>query len=1017
MDTKIISILLGAGKPKRGRSLSALRKVHADQSVIDRLLNIFKPISTEVVFVGGYRISSLMNKYPELTFYKNNLWKSTGSFYSLSFVNIDEAATYLISYTDVVFTSHLTNSLLKCDSDVAVAADWHPYDRYENRPPLDMKKGGFLSISESEWSVVDEFEISQTEIIEIAGVMKISGRILMQLPELLAKNPEAKSWHLHQLVEALNSQGEGIEIVDASGQWAELDAPQDLANFTLSSKAKTLSRLYGATSHSKVLPQVSFSVKDWNSDSQSIINKIQKLITDKHIVVRSSSSLEDCWDSSRAGAFLSILSVENTPSAIRDSIEKVIFSYESQGGDDEVLVQPMLKDVSAAGVIMTRTLSCGAPYYTINYDLCGSTDSVTSGVGGNLQTCIVHNSRKTLPVEAPPELARLLPAVSEIIRICGHDSLDIEFGVDAHFNIYILQVRPIAIDHSGWRLDDEDVNKAVFNGKNQIRKLQAPHPELFGTKTVLSNMADWNPAEIIGVSPRQLSYSLYRFLITDEVWAQQRSEFGYKDVRPSPLIYLVAGHPYVNVQASFSSFIPADIPDDLAHRLVDFYLDKLRRYPHLHDKVEFEIVYTCLCPGFSENSEELREVGFTDADICILKESLRRINSNGFQLIKEVQSSIERLNQDFKDIKYADSCSLKKAFHLLHRCKMHGTVAFSHLARMGFISVAFLRALNMKGVISDEELDGFFRSLKTVAKSLSMDYQQVSVGEMSYQQLVDKYGHLRPGTYDINSPCYSSAPEQYFPKKSIQEDEKIHVSDSKFIFSDSVLNYLTDNAAMYGFPADAETVIDFFRQSIEGREYSKFIFTRNLSMALELIADFASQLGLSRAEISNVSIFDLQSVLIGQSGSDVKKWLQTRSEEGRTFHQISQATELPSLIMNAEDIFAFHLGQSQPNFVGTAHCTAEVIRIINSSCLEHELEGKIVLIEQADPGYDWLFGQNIAGLVTCFGGANSHMAIRAAELALPAAIGVGEQLYNRLVKSKLVKLDCSSRILEILKCV
>ena len=36
----------------------------------------------------------------------------------------------------------------------------------------------------------------------------------------------------------------------------------------------------------------------------------------------------------------------------------------------------------------------------------------------------------------------------------------------------------------------------------------------------------------------------------------------------------------------------------------------------------------------------------------------------------------------------------------------------------------------------------------------------------------------------------------------------------------------------------------------------------------------------------------------------------------------------------------------------------------------------IVLIENADPGYDWIFSKNIKGLITKNGGINSHMSIR-----------------------------------------
>ena len=36
----------------------------------------------------------------------------------------------------------------------------------------------------------------------------------------------------------------------------------------------------------------------------------------------------------------------------------------------------------------------------------------------------------------------------------------------------------------------------------------------------------------------------------DETWAIQRSEYGYRDVRPAPLLVEFAGHPYVDVRAS-----------------------------------------------------------------------------------------------------------------------------------------------------------------------------------------------------------------------------------------------------------------------------------------------------------------------------------------------------------------------------------------------------------------------------------------------------------------------------------
>ena len=55
------------------------------------------------------------------------------------------------------------------------------------------------------------------------------------------------------------------------------------------------------------------------------------------------------------------------------------------------------------------------------------------------------------------------------------------------------------------------------------------------------------------------------------------------------------------------------------------------------------------------------------------------------------------------------------------------------------------------------------------------------------------------------------------------------------------------------------------------------------------------------------------------------------------------------------------------------------------------------------------------GLITAWGGANSHMAIRAGELGIPAVIGSGEILYSLWSNSKMLNIDCASKKVDILE--
>ena len=72
-----------------------------------------------------------------------------------------------------------------------------------------------------------------------------------------------------------------------------------------------------------------------------------------------------------------------------------------------------------------------------------------------------------------------------------------------------------------------------------------------------------------------------------------------------------------------------------------------------------------------------------------------------------------------------------------------------------------------------------------------------------------------------------------------------------------------------------------------------------------------------------------------------------------------------------------------------------------------------VLLENADPGFDWIFTKNPAGLITKYGGVASHMSIRCAEIGLPAAIGCGESLFNRFSRKYNVNRNdnrCSNQL-------
>ncbi len=121
---------------------------------------------------------------------------------------------------------------------------------------------------------------------------------------------------------------------------------------------------------------------------------------------------------------------------------------------------------------------------------------------------------------------------------------------------------------------------------------------------------------------------------------------------------------------------------------------------------------------------------------------------------------------------------------------------------------------------------------------------------------------------------------------------------------------------------------------------------------------------------------------------------------------------MPSLVYDQKD---FHLVQSyftRPNYITTSVIKADLIDLEKLVLKKFdEVSGKIVLLENADPGYDWIFAKNIKGLITRFGGVASHMAIRCAEFGIPAAIGCGEVIYKDMKDMQIVELDCKNKLI------
>ena len=772
------------------------------------------------------------------------------------------------------------------------------------------------------------------------------------------------------------------------------DAMANQSVFRFGTKAETLERLAPLLTRVRLCEQIIATVAEWRQSEDAVIERIVTRFPNRSLAIRSSSTHEDGSDTSNAGRFESVTNVASRADAIGDAIERVIESYGSADDDQQVLVQPMVEELSLAGVVLTRDLETGSPYYVIDYDdFSGRTDTITSGAVSKM--VLVHRSNPS--ALHSPRISAIINAVREIEQVTGSERLDIEFCLTPNFEVVVLQVRLLAADQKWQKLEDSQINSAIDDVRRQVRNLQQPAPGLGGATTIFGEMPDWNPAEMIGTTPRRLAYSLYRRLITDRVWAMARTAMGYRDVN-APLMLNFAGRPYIDVRASLNSFLPAGIDDELAARIVDSALNRLAEFPQHHDKIEFEIAITCRDLDFDKSAARFSDSGLSQKDIARWKDALTELTSRQLSYGAEgIGQMVEKPRALLlQTAAPTDEDPLVRVGELLDRTSRDGTLPFSMLARHAFIGMSFLRSLVASGAFSSNDSEKFMRSISTIATDVVNAMAAVAKGQQTESEFLSQYGHLRPGTYDVLSWRYDERPELYLGHtfRAAPEREPFQLGADQRRSIDLAMT----NA---GFQTGAEELLNYIAAAIAAREEAKFAFSCGISDALAQLSTWAEGQGLSREDISHLSIGE---ILNGQNaGGDLSEQIA----DGKAAHALARALRFPHLIVEPDDLDVVRPLRGQPTFITNKTVAAYGIALTRNEVVD--LTGAIVLIESADPGYDWIFSHNIAGLVTEHGGANSHMAIRCAEFGLPAAIGCGERLFRELTLAQVIELNAANR--------
>ena len=350
----------------------------------------------------------------------------------------------------------------------------------------------------------------------------------------------------------------------------------------------------------------------------------------------------------------------------------------------------MILNTQLSGVLTNYCIKDGSFYYVINYDdVSGSTNSVTSGskTGGR----VINIFRNKTSAIRSNKLKKVIESTKEIELKIGIKPIDIEFAIDKSGNVNIFQIRPLTTVRNWKKIPSTNLKKNLEMNQKLFLKINKRNMK-YGNLPIFGLMPDWNPAEMIGYQPNNLSYSIYKEIITDNAWNIARQEMGYKKVS-RPLMYNFTGKPYIDARLSFYSFIPKDISSITSKKIVDHWSKILISKPYLHDKIEFEIADG----GFD---------AFSKSKITNTYKFLNKIERekyyNSLKILTEFQiknfeTEFEKCNKKLLELensritlvdaylrKKRNFKHLMKAF--LSKIKINGIVPFAKYARNAFIA-------------------------------------------------------------------------------------------------------------------------------------------------------------------------------------------------------------------------------------------------------------------------------------------------------------------------------------------
>lgn len=243
------AIIIGAGRGSRLQwRTAAIPKTLVDVLGRPMLEHILDAVTAagfarkDIVFVCGYAEAVVRERYPDLTYVRNERWEHNNILASLLCAREHLTDGFVSTYADIVYEAGIVERLLAAREDVVLGCDTAWRRRYVNRsehPETDAEK---LSAEGRRVTAISRRIPSDDASGEFIGVMKLSRygarRFIEGFDRARAAYGDAASFregrtferaYLIDLLAELLEAGTPMFREDTHGGYMEIDTLQDLA--------------------------------------------------------------------------------------------------------------------------------------------------------------------------------------------------------------------------------------------------------------------------------------------------------------------------------------------------------------------------------------------------------------------------------------------------------------------------------------------------------------------------------------------------------------------------------------------------------------------------------------------------------------------------------------------------------------------------------------------------------------------------------------------------------------------